>query len=353
MLRVVDNKSYGQCLSLSCPDILRFPRSSVTIVWIVELRQRTVSRTGVDTNSNTMNLQATKNRLVCGQNFANHQAPPRPENMESQMPLYIRHAVYLNNVGCTLLKRSAFGDAANTFSDALFLARPETATDPSLTERLQQANQRLAFPSICSCVQCGGGPASTKAPFLTLDDYRRVDMDDLFVQPALGNLAIHPVRIEEKDLVVNNPDLYLGIMMFNLGLAYAGLSKCSNNSVVLLRQHFRAGAIRMFQLADTTIHSTLTYLKKIETCDQWDQLKLCACVNMAVLHSLLQLLADYKSCASSGGVLHLYVIVDACDQVYQRMLSLRASLCELEQKFFGDVYPSFEALRMEIGAAAA
>lgn len=276
-------------------------------------------------------------------------------------PLYNRHAVYLNNVGCALLIRCAFNDAVNTFSDALHFAKHDRvlangASGPPciLQERLHQANQNMAAPHVCSCSHCSGDtlvsrPTTPKnSPSATSSDFYQDDMDDIFLQ---SSISYRPVRIEEHDLVEHNINLYSGIMMFNLGLAYAGLSRCDTLDCVATKQQLRAGAIHMFQLADSMFHHILTHQSEIENFEEWDQLKLCACVDIAILHSLLQLLADQHGFAATA--INVCEIDDACKQVYDRVISLRTFLIELEQEFFCDFYSSGDLLSIVAAAAAA
>ena len=107
----------------------------------------------------------------------------------------------------------------------------------------------------------------------------------------------------------------------------------------------------MFQLADSMFHQILTHQNEIKNFEEWEQLKLCACVDMAVLHSLLQLLADRHGLADTA--INICAIEDACKQVYDRVISLRTFLIELEQEFFCDFYSSGDLLSIVAAAAAA
>lgn len=280
-----------------------------------------------------------------------------------------RHAAFLNNVGCALLERCAFEDALSTFSDALFLAKQDrvcATTDPSsekpfanpsdcscLQEKIQSANQRIASPNVCSCNSCSSTSKAlpvhdteTKAPpfppVLKLEDYCQFDVEDILLQASATFPMIFPVRIEEQYLAIYSQDLFAGILVFNLGLSYACLAECNSHDCKI-KQNFQVRATRMFQLADIALQGMMTELVKIESYDQWEQLNLCGCVDMAVLHSLFQLIEDQNH---EGEVNSSYMqtqIEEAHDQIYFRMVSLRGFLHELEYKFFGKSVPCCES----------
>jgi len=291
---------------------------------------------------------------------------------------YSLHAVYLNNVGCALLKRCAFEDAARTFSDALFLANQSRvcstaypsgkafASHPEgachLQEKLQKANQCIASPNICSCKSCSISSAKslpipdtkTKAPpsstILKLEDYYQIDVDEILLQPSVMSPMVCPVHIEEQELAICSQDLSSGIMMLNLGLSYTCLSKCNIHGPEIMQQ-FRAGATRMLQLADSLLHGMLVDVVEIENYEQWEQLKLCTCVDMAVLHSILQLVADNNHEQEVNSTIYAQPqIGEARGQLYFRMFSLRAFVDELEYEFFGGSAPCSKS--GEVAAAA-
>jgi len=211
-------------------------------------------------------------------------------------------AIYLNNLGCTLLEYGAFEDAMETFQDAVFVMKnglyhPPTSTvsgtgpvnNLDLPERFHRANRRLAFPRPCKLLSSRRNKVPPFA-ILTLEDYCQFEFESIMVNTL--QVLMCPVRVETQDnddVQYSDSDLDASTMLLNLGLAYACLARCYEEEH---QQELQASACRIFQMADSILHHSQSNPCDNEEEDEMDdeQWKRTACVNMAVLHSLLQIL---------------------------------------------------------------
>jgi len=229
---------------------------------------------------------------------------------------YRNGAVYLNNVGCALLEQGAYENAMDTFRDAVSIIKticvastsstnevqdPQTkalqqqhiATSMRLPERMQRANQRLAFPQRCQAVAQEQPPLCYDAPtppvgFLALEDYRYFEFDaHLFQHPY--HTLLCPIRMEDSSTI--NSDLDSGTMLYNLALSYTCLAKCQTLSAN--REQLNQAAARLYQLADSILQHCVAGLTDDKMSDNNDDVHMqqyVASVNIAVLHSVLQLM---------------------------------------------------------------
>jgi len=216
---------------------------------------------------------------------------------------YYRGAVYLNNTGVALLEQGAYEQALETLRDAVFVTKtlcasscPASGLLPTdiidrmdLSGRIQQANQRIAFPKPCRPV------TPTAFGLLTLEDYRQFEFDAHLYHHSNHSLFC-PVRMDDSS-TLDDLDFDSAIMLYNLGLAYACLARCQSESNH--RDQLYRAAGRLFTLADSIIHQcqTESTSKLMSDCDcayDYDvdhhRLEYMTSVNIAVLHSLLQVM---------------------------------------------------------------
>jgi hypothetical protein len=254
-----------------------------------------------------------------------------------------RCSVYLNNVGCSLMKRGAFDDAMKTFSDAVLVMKlgvtpfttkyshgiraPVVSVDSRLDlgNRIKRADQRMALHQASKLIS-----SSTPDVFeiLELADFPEIDLDELLCEQ--DRHLICPICIE-PDLALSTPfdnmELISGIMMFNLGLAYSCLAKC--DPILPTCQELRAAATRIFQLADCIVNCMLTDEKAMKIMNQeFEMWKVGATTAMAVLHSLFQVFADH--CGSDDCILRA-----AHKEVYRRISFLQDYVYIHESNRFG------------------
>lgn len=221
-------------------------------------------------------------------------------------------AVYLNNVGCALLEQEAFENAMDTFRDAVAIMKTVCVAstcaeaemhskkvqnirdNPRLPDCIQRANQRLAFPQRCKITEQGLSmqydAPSPVVGFLDFEDYRYFEFDThLFQHPH--HILLCPIYIE--DSTKENSDLDSGTMLHNLALSYTCLAKCQ--TVAANRDKLNQAAARLFELADSILQRcTSSPSCTGNDCSDDDQLmqQRIAIVNIAVLHSLLQLMVS-------------------------------------------------------------
>lgn len=246
-------------------------------------------------------------------------------------------AIYLNNVGCSLLELGAFQDALETFRDSVAVmktvctsAGPPTTTavqdaSPNLLQCIQRADQRLAFPQ----------PLKTHQPqhfgLLMLEDYHKFEFDTHLLHHPHHTL-ICPVRVNDVPQI--DPDLDSATMLFNLGLSYACVAKCQ--TVSSHRDELKAAAARVFDLADSILHHTHNQACNDKACNRPtfddERLRLIAMVNIAVLHSLLQVMVTSSIDNSVSFVLEENDN-DICHHVLNRLYCLQHTvyLNELEE----------------------
>ena len=254
-----------------------------------------------------------------------------------------RCSVYLNNIGCALMKRGAFEDAMKTFSDAVLVMKvgvtpfttkycrgmsaPIVAVDSTLElgNRIKRADQRMALHQ-------ASGMISSSSPdvfeILELTDFPDIDLDELLCEQ--DHHLICPICIE-TDLALSTPldnvELVSGIMLFNLGLSYSCLSKC--DPVFRTCQELRAAATKIFQLADCIVHRMLTDAKTSKIMNQEFEIwKVGATTAMAVLQSLFQVFADH--CGSDDSILRA-----AHEEFYRRLSFLQDNIYIHESNRFG------------------
>ena len=146
--------------------------------------------------------------------------------------------------------------------------------------------------------------------FIELDDYLQIEIDDLLCkeegeEPAVTLLC--PIRID-ADLANSTSsgctELISGTMLYNLGLSHLCLAKV-DPTLGAPRQEHRGAATCFFQLADRILHQLLVATPHERINQDYDDLgKLTAVTDMAVIHSLYQVMVD--SLGSDEG---LYVAV--------------------------------------------
>lgn len=242
-----------------------------------------------------------------------------PSSSPASWSHYRNGAVYLNNVGCALLEQGAYENAMDTFRDAVSIIKTvcvasttmeeensqtkaplqqSIASSLRLPERMQRANQRLAFPQRCQVVAqepplCFDAPPPAMG-FLALEDYRYFEFEaHLFQHPY--HTLLCPIRMEDSTAI--NSDLDSGTMLYNLALSYTCLAKCQALSAN--RDQLNQAAARLYKLADSILQHCVAASKDDMMCDscaasdnnedQYMQ-QYVASVNIAVLHSLLQLM---------------------------------------------------------------
>ena len=229
-------------------------------------------------------------------------------------------AKYLNNLGCALLEHGAFDAALETFQDAVYIMKNGvwgsstrlSAGDLDLATRIQQANQRMACPRPCKVVL----KSRKVAPFaiFSIEDYVSFQFETINFHA--DQFIMCPVRIEDDTLEYpeRSTELESGILLLNLGLAYACLSKCHSGSD---RVHLQDVSCRVLQMADSILYNTQT-----NTCDdemnseRWSRTVF---VNMACLHSLMQILIDRQGDDESMGD-------DSIDAALERLHFLQQTL---------------------------
>ena len=243
-----------------------------------------------------------------------------------------RCSVYLNNVGCSLMRRGAFEEARETFNDAVLVMKlgvapftttycrgmsstPIDAVDSTLElgSRIKRADQRMALHQTSKMISNSGLDVFE---ILEPAEYSDIDLDYLLCKQ--DHHLICPIRIE-TDLAfsptVDNEELTSGIMLFNLGLSYSCLAKCDPESPSC--QELRAAATRIFQLADCIVYRMLTDAKAIKIMNRdFEIWKISATTSMAVLHSLFQLFVDRRGSEDS-------MLVGAHEEVYERLSFLQ------------------------------
>jgi len=249
-------------------------------------------------------------------------------------------AINLNNIGCALLEQGAYLDAMATFHDAVFVMKVicTTATTNSLphaflNECIDRANQRLANPQVCSVAS----PPPQHDPYdsalspvfelLTPDDYRHFQFATRILQePKL--ILFCSARIEDCSYY---SDSYLDLanMLYNLEVSYVCSTKFQ--TAVSNRDQIAAGAASMLNLADSILQLCRSLVATSsnsrsshangdshvggdEPQRQQQQHKLT--LNIAVLHSLLQLLVNAPKSSQLDPSLQDDVCVEMLDQLY-------------------------------------
>ena len=255
-----------------------------------------------------------------------------------------RCSVYLNNVGCSLMRRGAFEEARETFNDAVVVMKlgvapftttycrgmsstPIDAVDSTLElgSRIKRADQRMALHQSSKMISNSGLDVFE---ILELAEFSDIDLDELLC--VQDRHLICPICIE-TDLAFSTPfddlELISGIMLFNLGLSYSCLSKC--DPVLRTCQELRSSATRMFQLADYIIHCRITNAQTTKIMNQEFEIwKVGATTAMAVLHSLFQVFADH--CGSDDCILRA-----AYEEFYRRLSFLQDNIFIHESNRFG------------------
>ena len=229
-----------------------------------------------------------------------------------------RCSVYLNNVGCALMKQGSFQDAMKTFSDAVFVMKhgvvcssypsttpPTTQEGPAvvvvpcldLQAKMQRSDQRLAFHQASSRSKDKAYFPTESFEFIELDDYLQIEIDDLLCkeeeeEPTVVLLC--PIRID-ADLTNSTSgssmELLSGTMLYNLGLSHMCLAKVDPTFDALC-QEYRGAAIVFFQMADCILHRLLIANPKDVVDQDYELGKITAMTDMAVIHSLYQVMAD-------------------------------------------------------------
>ena len=254
-------------------------------------------------------------------------------------------AINLNNIGCALLEQGAYLDAMATFHDAVFVMKvictttATTATTNSLphaflNECIDRANQRLANPQVSSVAfppsqhDPYGNALSPVFELLTPDDYRHFQFATRILQePKL--ILFCPARIEDCSYY---SDSYLDLanMLYNLEVS----SVCSTKyqSAVSNRDQIAAGAASMLNLADSILQlcqslvassssrsshaNGSSHVVGDEQRRQQQQQQHKLTLNIAVLHSLLQLLVNAPKGSQIDPSLQDDVCVQMLDQLY-------------------------------------
>ena len=198
-----------------------------------------------------------------------------------------RCSIYLNNVGCSLMKQGSFEDAMKTFNDAVFVVKhgvcslssramqestnnsPKAAaaaaaaavvvTNLELQAKMKRADQRLACPQVFDRKASGVSSAAVEEfVIVELDDFQLIDIDDLLCKQEQRQFVICPVFID-ADLTcsahVDTDGLLSGTMLYNLGLCHSCLAK---NKLDPHHQQYCAAAARILYLADCVLRRVLT-----------------------------------------------------------------------------------------------
>lgn len=135
-----------------------------------------------------------------------------------------RSAIYLNNIGCSLLEKNCHGDAHETFQDAILVMRLTCSTDPlqeheknsvssSIDAKIRLADRRLSRPVASSVyLPLTAFSADTQSP----------SFQCLVATGEATVLAYHPIRIEVgemDDLEKLGYDVLSAIILYNFAIA--------------------------------------------------------------------------------------------------------------------------------------
>lgn len=259
--------------------------------------------------------------------------------------------VYLNNACCVLLEHGAYHQAMDTIRDAIFIMKasvssnqnpknyvdPSTIDDVQLDERLKQAAQRMAFPR--SVAPLSNPPMSSRPTYqnstsrafgvaaIALNDYCGLEIDDMMMIDSDEQMLICPVRIEcDQDLTdTRNPDLDSAIMLFNLGLAHACLSRCRTD--ISMQEQLQDAALHIFRLADSILVQQGCVHDECQlTLSACHNAKRFAYIHMAVLHSLLQVrMAQQQQKCVHDDDEEMFLDAD-CEEVLDRLYYIQNSV---------------------------
>ena len=236
----------------------------------------------------------------------------------SSVTTFRNGAFYLNNIGCALLEHGAFEAALETLQDAVYIMKNGVCiSSPSvenldLAARIQRADRHMAFPQSCKGLLRHG----QIAPFaiLSIEKYRGFRFEAINFHA--DQFIICPVRMEDDSFRYpeDDNDMECGILLLNLGLAYACLSKCYSEGD---RSHLQEVSCRIFQMADAILYnSQKNACENEKESEYW---KLLACVNMACLHGLMQVLIDSQGEDEN-------MADDAIEAVFGRLYHLQHTL---------------------------
>lgn len=240
----------------------------------------------------------------------------------SSIPTFRNGAIYLNNIGCALLEHGAFEAALETLQDAVYIMKngvcisSQSVDNLDLAAMIQRADQHMAVPRPCKGLLRYG----RIAPFaiLSIEQYRGFRFEAINFHA--DQFIICPVRMEDDSFryADDDDDMKCGILLLNLGLAYACLSKCHAEGD---RSHLQDISCRIFQMADAILYNS-----QKNTCDNeieseyWERL---ACVSMACLHGLMQVLIDSQGEDEN-------ISDDAIEAVFGRLYHLQHTLKSIE-----------------------
>lgn len=196
---------------------------------------------------------------------------------------YNRGVTSLNNIGCVLLEQGAFHQAVETFQNAVCLSRAINGLQSSqesylaMKAMLQEASFHMAFPRPTQSQSLITPTISVG--FVTLQDYSQLMVDDLLLFDPIEDkqFLICPCRIDDVSME-SVPDFNTGVLLSNLGLAYACLSLFYEGEKKLQLLQAAKGVL---QVADASVQSSYPRLNAVHQ-------GVVSRTHMALLYSLLQ-----------------------------------------------------------------